>query len=224
MTRQAHVGCKGFVFLMVLAVATPLAMADFIISATRTPSALSPGFDVVRFYALNDGTGPQAGSTDLLALDIRMTNISSGILKVGFVDEDNDMVFDYADLTGLAVNDTGTDASASYIRIGPAVGWNNVYSDPLATNLAAWPNSSFRVAGFRLNGINATIGLGVQFAVAVIPDGDTVQITSGAFDGGLGASSGGPFYMMPVTSYPIPEPAAIGLLGIASLLALRRRS
>lgn len=212
------------VFALVLAVGAPLALADYIISATRTPSALSPGYDVVRFYALNDGAGPQAGSTDLLAMDIRMTNVSGGILKIGFIDEDGDLIFDAADLTGIAVNDTGTDASASYMRIGPNLGWNNVYSDPLATNLGAWPNSSFRVAGFRLGGIPATTGPGVQFAVAVIPDGDTVEITSGAMDGGLGASSGGPFYMLPFTSYPIPEPTTLGLLGIAGLLALRQRS
>jgi hypothetical protein len=210
-----------------------VANAGFVISSTREDgSGGNAGFDVIKFFAKNDGldgTGTQLQSVDIT---LSLPTSPNSNLKVDFRDIDFDGEPDANVLGGGAfpiANPPGT-----YIRVGGAASFNtatappNANSDPDADGV---PNrqpsqdpfytnlKTLRVAGFNPTAPAATTGLGAQFAAAVVPDGVTV-LAAGGVAGTTGA-------ITPVSELnAVPEPATIGLLGLGvmSMMGRRRRA
>jgi hypothetical protein len=218
-----------------LALAGSSAYANFTFSSTRTAgTGAQAGFDIVRFFAKLDPTGNTAGATGLQSVDAEI--ITSGNLKFRFQDQNADGIAD-ADPTGTATqNDNaarlGNTNNGSFIRAGdPTAGAFNAVSvlppgalskdsdfdgtpdpgfDP-AVNYGSL--KSFRVAGFTAGGADAKAisdPAGSLFAMAVVPTGSAVQIV-----GFVAADKG--------NAEAIPEPTALGFIGIAGAALLGRR-
>jgi len=205
-----------------------VANADFVVTSTRAASTANPGFDVIKYFALNDG----ANGTGTLLQSVDVTLTSAGDpLKFRLIDSDGDGTEDvdlFLTVPGFSVaNPQGT-----YVRVGAPASWNvasapgGASSDPDGDGT---PNSNpaqtfgnvrnVRVAGFNASGVAANTGQGAQFAALIVPAGTPVLAA-----GGVAGTAGG------ITNFavpdPVPEPTTIGLLGLGviGLMGRRRRA
>lgn len=213
-----------------------VANADFIVTSTRTAgTGALQGFDVVKFFGQNDGTGGTAGSTKLQSVSLTMS-VDTGNLKLDFRDLDGDAVND-ANILGSGVaagSPTGT-----YIRPGGIATFNAVLvepgggssdpdgdgtanSDPSTDPKFTSQLKSIRVDGFQppANAPAAGTAPGAQFAAAIVPTGNAVHMV-GSIAGEAGSA-------VPVNytdpGNNIPEPASLSLVGLGALGFLGRRS
>ena len=209
-----------------------VAKADFVMSFTRTAgTGAQAGNDVIKLYALNDGTGSTAGTHKVLAIDGTLTGEgASGTPAAVLVyrSVDNGDGTSSADFDGLQA----VTPHASFVKPTPlpASQWNVVSTVPNETG----PNAQFpdngKIDHFEVVGVSnisgggvladSTVngGKGLQVAQALVPTGDNAL-----FAGTLGAESGPP---VPFTINTVPEPMSLSLLGLGlgALVARRRRA
>lgn len=205
-------------------VLTGTAGADFIVSSSRAPDTTDNGYDIVEFFARDDGTN--GTGTKAIASDITLKDLRGGRLLIKFVGAGAN---DKADLVGAEAPvdiNNNIKPDRSFINI-----LGSFADDPTAYSVVSTnpPNThinyaggvpQFEVAGANLSGgVNATTsngGKGALIAVAVVPTGDVAAIT-----GSIGGDTGDPFPIY--ATNPLPEPATLGLLSVGALLLTRRR-
>ena len=234
------------------AAAASTARAGFMFNYTAAPGSGSlSGMNVFNFYALNDQTGPQAGSHSLLAMSVTYATAGQPF-KFDFRDSDGDGLAD-ANVYGNGFDETN--ATGTYLRFGSYADWlafvpkDNTFSTKAgaANPVANYANvTSFKVEGFSQNKtLDATQGFGRYFGTAVVPAGVDVTVSGkvAAELGGVATGSApmdieawpgfptpdpaaaiqqGPDFPFSFTA-TAPEPATFGLLGVAGIAALRRR-
>ena len=201
------------------------------------------GKDIIQFFARNTGTGAQTGTSRLLSaeLDVNASNNAAdpATLTFDFRDLDFDGAND-ANIFGQGLSLTSTTVQGSYVRIGAIAQWqqppgdagfdpppparlSNIDEDPDPdidpTQLYA-NRKSFRVVGFNtsqpppLADATQNGGLGAFLAQAVVPHGSAARIV-----GGISAEQGN---AVPI-DYTVPEPGALGFIGLGVGLMVRRR-
>jgi len=146
----------------------------FVITWTRAADANLSGDDIVTFRAKNSGTGPLAGTMDVLAEDATLSS-SSGLVIRTYGNGN-------ADFTG-----THTGNSGSYISFGGSQFFaaSQVPSPTTGTYTDLQTVPQFEVAGAILGGVPANTGNGIVIAVAVVHHGAAVSVS-----GQLGAEQG----------------------------------
>ena len=215
---------------------TGAAKASFIVTDTITfGTGMFAGDYVFTFKVKNDGIGDTAGTSKLLALDVKMEAEDP---RDQSVDPNGKFFIRTFDSTGgNEVNPSDADLadqgpespSGSYVRAGSAAGFTVVsttpnYQSPVSEAAVHNPTDytdgqwlhSFEVVGLpglTTGGLNASSP--ITFAQAVVPEGQPV-ILSGQF----GAESGSPHAFEVITF--VPEPASVGLIGVGALGLLRR--
>jgi len=203
-----------------LAVSGSMARADFVISSTRAASS-TPGFDVVKFYVLNNGTGSTTGSTGLLGVDVAMvaptslngSNFAGNGLMINTTDFEGSGTNDDADLAGTS------SPTASYVRFGGATQFTTLpqlqgvqkaqggaVSDPTDDSYTQGQLvHAIHVAGFTASPVKADSSLnggkGAQFAQAFVPTGDPVEILNPGSDPTFATQSN---FGSDLTPAPIP--------------------
>ena len=217
-----------------LAMGASVANAGFVVTSTRTPSTNVPGFDVIKYFAINDGldgTGTQLQSVDItLAIQPPPAPGNGNPLKFRLIEAGEDGVDD-VDLFGTVPGFSSLNPQGTYVRVGAGTSWNvataptGLNSDPDGNGVAdSNPGQTFanvksvRVAGFTSAPVTAT-GAGAQFAAILAPTG-TFVVASGGVAGFTGGITNGTW------PDPVPEPATIGLLGLGmmSMMGRRRRA
>jgi len=221
------------------AVAAPIEqglLGGFSIDSTRTAGAGAlAGFDIVKFIAINNGKGETLTSTKLQSVNITMTNLGAGNLKLDFRDLDGDgepdgnivgsgLAFATGNATFIRVGNNA--ATFNAVNVVPAAG-----SDILPTgNPDGVPDrqpstmpefttqlKQIRVEGFQPPASSPTAtGAGSTFAVAVVPTGNPVRIQ------GAIAAEAGTSVSVNYTD-PVPEPATLGFIGLGGIALLSRR-
>jgi hypothetical protein len=204
------------------------ASAGFIVTGVKTERA--DNNDVWILRAQNDGAGT---GTKLLAVSVTVGSVEQN-LKIAITDADFDGVDD-ADVNLRSVGAPAPGAAAitgSYVRFGsPAsflIGGNvpEGYSDANGDGTTDpggatrkdffLATKSFRVDGFNgSGGILATAAPGIQFAAVVVPRGTNILVT------GQLAGDQGNAQTFEFTS--IPEPTALGFIGLAGAALVSRR-
>ena len=187
------------------------------------------------------------GATGLQSVSARMEALENGTFKFRFTDENGDGVMD-ADTDSSTVGTRTTTLSngtlGTHIRVGPtgAGAWTPVLVEPPGDTSVTDPISGEPIGPqpeanyanlklFRVEGANPNApdlgartanaggaGQGALFAVAVVPDNSHVRVF------GQIAANAGPIETFDVTT--IPEPTALGFIGLgaAGLLGRRRRA
>jgi hypothetical protein len=219
---------------------------DYTITDVLVPSGGGAGNEVHQFYAKLNPTGPDAAATGTQSVDLEMSIIQAfspagASFKFNQSDIDQDGVMDIA-VNGQGISDavarTGTTANvATFIRAGnPSAGaFFDASTNPPYLSVDAdgdgiadtgkdavvnyANNKDFRVTGIIQGGKDPKAisdPLGALFAVAVVPTGTKINLT-----GSIAADSG------PITPFTlsevVPEPTALGFIGLAGLALARRR-
>jgi uncharacterized repeat protein (TIGR03803 family) len=216
--------------LVTLAVSSSL-KAGFIISYSRYSSGSN---DVVVFSALNDGTGAQAGTVKLQALNLTVTAVGSPLI-FNYQDEDGDGATD-ANVKGVGytfpTSSGSTMPGGTFVRVGstsaffiPSGGTSPAaFTDPDGDGI---PNGNNPVAdytnlqAFSLQGSIPGGGVAANvspapFAVAVVASGAEVRLTGNfaAEQGSIVTSS---------ADSVVPEPTTLSSLAAFAAAALLRR-
>jgi len=225
-------------FLMAGSAQAAQVFGGFQVDHTKTAgTGTLAGFDIYQFFALNLGTGPQTGTTRLVAIEMAgfaNVNDPNTNIKFDFRDLDSDGVND-ANVLGSGINLTQTDTTGSFVRVGaftPNPG--DAGFDPVG-RLSADPDTgttvrdpqtifankkSFRVVGFANPGALATpaqnSGKGAFFMEVVVPTGAVPKAV-----GKLSAESG-PSVDIDYTAQ-VPEPTTMAVIGVAAVGFLSRR-
>jgi hypothetical protein len=228
-----------------------------VVSSTRVPgTGVAPnsnvGFDVIRFFAQNDGTpGPGQNTTRLVALNIEMQTPdgffrfrASDSGETGFLDTDDAAKFAYQ---GNRLTST-SGAAGTHARIGTVIGdyltalgatqpapsgsAANGYGypdggssapDPFAARSVTSSLKSWRTAG-ALAGGELYTAAPVLFAMAVVPTGATVRIIGNpsSVPAEQGLGTDAGIFNIDHTN-AIPEPTALGFIALTFAGLGRRR-
>jgi len=217
------------------------------VTTTVTPaSGGNSGLDIVRFFAKLNPTGQDAGATGAQSIDAILTASAPFKFKTnGDINLDS---FNDADVTGATtLSDAvqrGNNASTA-IRLDPSGGPNGFFTvtvepntssvlvpphggnvsqtdvdgnltyDPIADGGWGSTIKQFRVVGILNGGADkkaVSDPNGALIATAVVPHGTTVALT-----GTLASDTG------PISIIGVPEPTALGFIGLGGLLLGRRR-
>jgi len=199
------------------------------INVAETPGSTG---DLYKIFALNTGTGDQAGTANVLGITLNYHDTTGKGLLVRSLDN-GDGTTSY-NFDGTVVP-TGTGSTrGTYVGAGAAAKWFTVEENGDTTTPGTGPGSglpdpaSFSnvhvvgLANFAAGGVPAGTaangGLGAQIGQIVIHSGDQFSA-----DGSIGAENG-PQSNFTFTN--VPEPASISLLGLGlgALVARRRRA
>jgi len=222
------------------------AQAGWSFSENVVPSSVQ-GLEVHQFFAKLDPTTPdEAGppaAKGLQSVDATLTLTTPGAFTFKQVDVDQDGIMDVA-ATGTLMSDaiarTGTSSAlGSFIRAGNGTPFFTAFASP--NNLSVdktgggvngdepdgvpdpgqdatvnYQNlKTFRIVGVAQNSFDPKAisdPKGALFALAVVPTGSKVSVT-GQVASDVGA----------LTDIVIPEPTALGFVGLAGLALARRR-